>query len=95
MLFKSRDFVETQLTLSRWNIHYLEGYSHVLINIHQDHFTIELSGPLIMKAVNYIGPYKVQVEEVEKPTLEHPDDIIVKVTTVRSPNICSTLRGSD
>ncbi|KAI0907584.1 hypothetical protein F4823DRAFT_602339 [Ustulina deusta] len=34
-----------------------------------------------MKAVNYIGPYKVQVEEVEKPTLEHPDDIIVKVTT--------------
>ncbi|KAI0812204.1 chaperonin 10-like protein [Xylaria sp. FL0064] len=34
-----------------------------------------------MKAVNYIGPYKVQVEEVEKPKLKHPDDIIVKVTT--------------
>ncbi|KAJ8131593.1 hypothetical protein O1611_g2036 [Lasiodiplodia mahajangana] len=34
-----------------------------------------------MKAVNYIGPYKVRVEEVEKPKLEHPDDIIVKVTT--------------
>lgn len=35
-----------------------------------------------MKAVNYIGPHKVQVQEVEKPKLEHPDDIIVKVTTV-------------
>ncbi|KAF2962690.1 hypothetical protein GQX73_g10879 [Xylaria multiplex] len=34
-----------------------------------------------MKAVNYISPFKVQVEEVEKPRLEHPDDIIVKVTT--------------
>lgn len=36
-----------------------------------------------MKALNYLGPYKVQVEDVEKPKLEHPDDIIVKVTTVR------------
>lgn len=35
-----------------------------------------------MKAVNYVGPHKVKVEEVEKPKLEHPDDIIVKVTTV-------------
>lgn len=35
-----------------------------------------------MKALNYLGPYKVQVEDVEKPKLEHPDDIIVKVTTV-------------
>lgn len=34
-----------------------------------------------MKAVNYVGPHKVKVEEVEKPKLEHPDDIIVKVTT--------------
>jgi threonine dehydrogenase-like Zn-dependent dehydrogenase len=34
-----------------------------------------------MKAVNYVGPHKVKVEEVEKPRLEHPDDIIVKVTT--------------
>lgn len=34
-----------------------------------------------MKAVNYQGPFKVQVEDVERPTLEHPDDIIVKVTT--------------
>lgn len=35
-----------------------------------------------MKALNYLGPYKVRVEEVEKPKLEHPDDVIVKVTTV-------------
>jgi D-arabinose 1-dehydrogenase-like Zn-dependent alcohol dehydrogenase len=34
-----------------------------------------------MKAVNYQGPYKVKVEEVPKPTIEHPDDVIVKVTT--------------
>lgn len=34
-----------------------------------------------MKAVNYQGPFKVKVEEVERPKLEHPDDIIVKVTT--------------
>lgn len=35
-----------------------------------------------MKAVNYAGPNSVKVSEVEKPKLEHPDDIIVKVTTV-------------
>ncbi|KAL7788412.1 hypothetical protein V8C43DRAFT_323667 [Trichoderma afarasin] len=35
-----------------------------------------------MKALNYVGPYTVKVEEIEKPKLEHPDDIIVKVTTV-------------
>lgn len=34
-----------------------------------------------MKAVNYAGPHRVKVEEVEKPQLQHPDDIIVKVTT--------------
>ncbi|KAH8432843.1 glutathione-independent formaldehyde dehydrogenase [Aspergillus melleus] len=34
-----------------------------------------------MKALNYLGPYKVRVEDVEKPKLEHPDDVIVKVTT--------------
>lgn len=37
-----------------------------------------------MQALNYLGPYQVRVEEVEKPKLEHPDDIIVKVTTVSS-----------
>jgi threonine dehydrogenase-like Zn-dependent dehydrogenase len=35
-----------------------------------------------MKALNYLGPYKVQIEDVEMPKIEHPDDIIVKVTTV-------------
>ena len=34
-----------------------------------------------MKAVNYQGAFKVKVEEVPKPKIEHPDDIIVKVTT--------------
>jgi threonine dehydrogenase-like Zn-dependent dehydrogenase len=36
-----------------------------------------------MKALNYVGPFKVQVQEVQKPKLAHPDDIIVKVTSVR------------
>lgn len=36
-----------------------------------------------MKAVNYQGPYKVSVQDIELPKLEHPDDVIVKVTTVR------------
>jgi hypothetical protein len=35
-----------------------------------------------MKALNYLGPYQVRVEDVEKPKMEHPDDIIVQVTTV-------------
>jgi Alcohol dehydrogenase GroES-associated len=34
-----------------------------------------------MKALNYQGPYKVKVEDVPKPTIEHPDDVIVKVTS--------------
>lgn len=34
-----------------------------------------------MKAVHYEGPFKVSVKEVEVPKLEHPDDVIVKVTT--------------
>lgn len=34
-----------------------------------------------MKAVNYSGPFKVTVQDVEKPGIEHPDDAIVKVTT--------------
>jgi hypothetical protein len=40
-----------------------------------------------MKALNYIGPYQVRVEDVEKPKMEHPDDIIVKVTTVSDKQI--------
>jgi len=34
-----------------------------------------------MKVVNYQGPFKVKVEEVEKPKIQHPDDVIIKVTT--------------
>ncbi|KFY28738.1 hypothetical protein V491_00317 [Pseudogymnoascus sp. VKM F-3775] len=34
-----------------------------------------------MKALNYAGPYTVRVEDIDVPKLEHPDDIIVKVTT--------------
>ncbi|KFY76146.1 hypothetical protein V499_04076 [Pseudogymnoascus sp. VKM F-103] len=34
-----------------------------------------------MKALNYAGPYTVRVEDIRVPELEHPDDIIVKVTT--------------
>lgn len=34
-----------------------------------------------MKAVNYQGAFKVKVEDVPRPSIEHPDDVIVKVTT--------------
>jgi threonine dehydrogenase-like Zn-dependent dehydrogenase len=34
-----------------------------------------------MKAVNYQGAFKVKVEDVPKPQIEHPDDVVVKVTT--------------
>ncbi len=34
-----------------------------------------------MKPVNYQGSYKLKVDEVAKLTTEHPDDVIVKITT--------------
>jgi threonine dehydrogenase-like Zn-dependent dehydrogenase len=34
-----------------------------------------------MKAVHYEGPFKVSVRDVELPKIQHPDDVIVKVTT--------------
>lgn len=34
-----------------------------------------------MKAVCYKGPFSVEVQDVDTPSIEHPDDIIVKVTT--------------
>lgn len=34
-----------------------------------------------MKAIHYEGPFKVSVKEVELPKIEHPDDVIIKVTT--------------
>jgi len=44
-----------------------------------------------MRAVNYQGPFQVKVEDVERPKLEHPDDVIVKVTTVCHPVVMSGL----
>lgn len=41
-----------------------------------------------MKAVVYKGPFEVAVEDVENPTIQHPNDVIVRVT---STAIC----GSD
>ncbi|MDL5206548.1 glutathione-independent formaldehyde dehydrogenase [Streptomyces sp. ALI-76-A] len=41
-----------------------------------------------MKAVVYKGPFEVAIEQVEKPGLQHPNDVIVRVT---STAIC----GSD
>ena len=34
-----------------------------------------------MKALHYEGPFKVAVKEVPLPKIEHPDDVIIKVTT--------------
>lgn len=34
-----------------------------------------------MNAVVYQGEYEVAVEEVDEPTIEHPDDIVVDITT--------------
>ena len=34
-----------------------------------------------MKAVNYQSPFQVRVEDVPMPNIEHPDDVIVKITT--------------
>ncbi|MGY0068940.1 glutathione-independent formaldehyde dehydrogenase [Streptomyces sp. QTS137] len=41
-----------------------------------------------MKAVVYKGPFSVEVEDVEKPRIQHPNDVIVRIT---STAIC----GSD
>ncbi|KAH0598697.1 hypothetical protein MHUMG1_04001 [Metarhizium humberi] len=38
-----------------------------------------------MKAVNYNGPFKVKVQEVEMPKIQHPDDVILKVTSDPRP----------
>jgi len=34
-----------------------------------------------MKALHYEGPFKVAVKVIELPKIEHPDDVIIKVTT--------------
>ena len=38
-----------------------------------------------MRAVVYKGPFEVAVEEVEKPKILHPDDIIVRSKLPSSP----------
>jgi len=34
-----------------------------------------------MQALHYDGPFKVSVKEIQRPKIEHPDDVIIKVTT--------------
>lgn len=34
-----------------------------------------------MQALHYEGPFKVSVKEIERPKIQHPDDVIIKVTT--------------
>jgi len=41
-----------------------------------------------MKAIAYAGAFKVEVKEIERPKIQHADDLIVKVTT-------SAICGSD
>src|SRR2546429_8273938 len=41
-----------------------------------------------MRAVVYKGPFKVGVEQVEDPKVQHPNDVIVRVTS-------SCICGSD
>ncbi|KHO11087.1 hypothetical protein MAA_11356 [Metarhizium robertsii ARSEF 23] len=45
-----------------------------------------------MKAVNYNGPFKVKVQEVGMPKIQHPDDVILKVTSSTSK---AAICGSD
>lgn len=44
-----------------------------------------------MRAVNYQGAFKVKVEDVPMPAIEHPDDVIVKVTTAGESLQCPPL----
>ena len=48
-----------------------------------DNSNAEIS-PSKMKAVHYEDPFKVSVKEIEAPTIQHPDDAIIKVTTAGS-----------
>lgn len=41
----------------------------------------ETSKPAEMKAVKYDGPFSVSVITVPTPKIEHPDDVVVRVTT--------------
>lgn len=46
-----------------------------------ERLTTAIMGDNKMKALHYEGPFKVSVKEIERPKLEHPDDVIIKVTT--------------
>ena len=48
-----------------------------------DNSNAEIS-PSKMKAVYYEGPFKVSVKEIEAPTIQHPDNAIIKATTAGS-----------
>ena len=37
--------------------------------------------PSEMKALHYDAPFKVSIKTIPTPKLEHPDDVLVKVTT--------------
>jgi Alcohol dehydrogenase GroES-associated len=53
--------------------------------------SVSQEGSSTMKAVNYQGAYKVKVEDVPRPTIEHPDDVVVKVTTTGMPDHILTI----
>jgi threonine dehydrogenase-like Zn-dependent dehydrogenase len=35
-----------------------------------------------VKPVVFQGPFNLQIGKVDKPNIEHPDDIIVKITSI-------------
>ena len=41
-----------------------------------------------MKAVHYEKPFQVSVREVALPKIQHPDDVIIKVTTAGESPWC-------
>jgi threonine dehydrogenase-like Zn-dependent dehydrogenase len=45
-----------------------------------EYHPINMSGDK-MKAVHYEGPFEVSVKEIAMPKIQHPDDVIIKVTT--------------
>lgn len=49
-----------------------------------------------MKAVHYEGPFKVSVKDVALPKIQHPDDVVIKVTTAgRSRAFTNQLCSND
>lgn len=50
--------------------------------------TTTSSIPKEMKALHYDGPFKTSIQTIPTPTLQHPDDVLVRVTT-------SCICGSD